>query len=81
METNSQENAPDEMTLELNPGSIRYRRMQRALTQRDLAIRSGLDVSTISYLERGVRRARISTIQQLAKALDCDPLEIARITT
>ncbi len=68
-----------EMTLELIPGAVRRRRMQHAMTQRDLANRSDLDVSTISYLERGVRRARISTIGQLAKALDCEPLDIARI--
>ena len=65
--------------LELLGQTVKRTRMEMALTQRDLARRSGLDVSSISYLERGVRRARISTIHQLAEALGCEPLKISRI--
>lgn len=67
------------MRLEIVPDRLRRQRLERALTQDELAKRSGLDPSSVSYLERGARRARVSTIRALAKALGCAPLDIARI--
>jgi len=65
--------------LRLIPGAVRRKRLELALTQRELAEASGLDPSAISYLERGSRRARLSSIKRLAAALGCEPLDIAQI--
>jgi DNA-binding CsgD family transcriptional regulator len=47
-------------------------REERALSQRDLAARSGVAQDTISELERGERQARPSTVRKLAEALGVD---------
>jgi transcriptional regulator with XRE-family HTH domain len=53
----------------------RVRRMQ-ALTQEELAERSGVTRSTISRLEDGLQQARPSTLRKLAAALGVPPSEI-----
>jgi transcriptional regulator with XRE-family HTH domain len=65
--------------LRLDGAAVRRKRLANAMTQRALARLSRLDVSSISYLERGTRRARVSTIRQIAEALQCEPLDIASI--
>lgn len=61
----------------LVPGLKRLR-LDAALSQRDLAIKSGLARSTISALERGAAEARPSTLRRLADALGCTPRELQR---
>ena len=54
------------------PG-LREWRERRALSQTDLAARSGVAKVTISRLENGHAAARPSTIRRLCRALDVSP--------
>lgn len=44
-------------------------RLQRNMTQDQLADKASLSIDTISAIERGRRWARLTTLHQLAKAL------------
>lgn len=57
------------------PG-LRAAREAKLLTQVELAAASGVNRSTVTDLERGVRRAQFRTIKQLAAALDVTPQEL-----
>lgn len=48
-------------------------RLRRALAQRDLSAVSGVGVSTINRIERGLQLARPSTARRLAEALNVRP--------
>ena len=48
---------------------LRDAREKALLTQEELAMKSGVTVSTISRLENGMQAARISTIRKLAAAV------------
>jgi transcriptional regulator with XRE-family HTH domain len=48
-------------------------RLQKKLTQEELAERSGLSSVQISRIERGVREVRLSTILRLLAALEVTP--------
>ena len=52
--------------------------MERALTLRALAERSGVSYDTINKLELGQRLARLSTIRKVANALNVDPRELMK---
>ena len=52
---------------------LRAWRERRALTQRELAAKAGLTVSTVNRLENGLQEARISSLRKLAEALAVDP--------
>src|SRR5215210_4481813 len=55
---------------------LRHLRTAAALSQEELAMRSGLSLRGISDLERGVRRApHLTTIRVLADALGLGPIE------
>ncbi len=54
------------------PG-LRAARLDRLLTQRELAAKAGLTQATVQRIETGTSRARISTIRRLAAALGVDP--------
>lgn len=56
--------------------NLKAYRKKRELTQNDLAKMLGQDQSMVSYYERNWRSVKNSTIQQIAKALDIDPLEL-----
>jgi transcriptional regulator with XRE-family HTH domain len=47
-----------------------------ALSQKDLERMTNITQSTISNLERGNRPARLSTIRNLAAALNVEPTEL-----
>ena len=55
---------------------LREIRRVRQMTQQELAIRSGLHVSQIGRIERGVLNARISAVFTLAHALNVHPKEL-----
>ncbi len=57
-------------TVEL-PG-LRAVRMRRLLTQTELAVRAGLTTASVSRIETGTTKARLSTVRKLAEALDVD---------
>ena len=51
--------------------TIRRLRLEKDLTQRELAKRSGLDVSYISGIERGCRNVSPKSLEKVAKGLGC----------
>lgn len=53
---------------------IREMREARGMTQGELALACGYTSrSTINKIEKGAYETRLSTIQKIAKALNCDP--------
>jgi transcriptional regulator with XRE-family HTH domain len=52
---------------------LRPLRLERALTQEQLAAAAGLNPATLVALERGTRSARVTTIKKLADALGVKP--------
>ncbi|MGI9110919.1 MAG: helix-turn-helix domain-containing protein [Gaiellaceae bacterium] len=53
-------------------GAVAQRRVERGLSQRELAQRVGTTQSAIARLESGGRPPRIDTLLRIADALDCD---------
>ena len=51
-------------------------RIRRALTQQELAERSGLSKNALNRIELDKAEPRMSTLRKLAKALDVDPAEL-----
>lgn len=56
--------------------ALRYFRIRSKLSQERLAQESELDRSYISLLERGMRQPSLTTIIQIAQALDLAPREL-----
>ena len=56
--------------------SVRYLRMQRELSQEELAFRAGLNLNSVSMLERGLNNMKIKNLYQIAAALEVDINEI-----
>lgn len=54
------------------------RRLERRLTQKQLAAMSGIDQAEISRIERGQANPTTSTLGALARALDVDVQLVAR---
>jgi transcriptional regulator with XRE-family HTH domain len=52
------------------PRRLTQHRKRAGLTQRQLAIKSGIRQNTISAIECGVQEPRLSTLVELAKALE-----------
>jgi transcriptional regulator with XRE-family HTH domain len=65
----------------LNPAhafgqTLRYFRAKLKISQERLSQESGLDRSYISLLERGLRQPSLTTLLQLAKALNISSVEL-----
>ncbi|MGI9147758.1 MAG: helix-turn-helix domain-containing protein [Chloroflexota bacterium] len=56
------------------PGLLHWR-VERAMTQAELADKSGVDRTTIARLERGTA-AKMETIRRLADALKVEPSQL-----
>ncbi|MFA6927089.1 MAG: helix-turn-helix transcriptional regulator [Bacteroidales bacterium] len=56
--------------------NLRYWRRKRAWTQSYLAAKSGVTISTISRIEKGLQEPRPPTMEAIAKALGVDPSAI-----
>lgn len=54
---------------------LRQLRIKAALSQRELAERSGIAYSTIARLETG-KTANMKTVRKLAEALGCEPSDL-----
>jgi len=67
-----------QMSFDINGQRLRQLRVERALTLRALAERSGVSYDTINKLELGQRPARLSTIRKLADTLGVQPKELMK---
>lgn len=56
--------------------SVRYIRLKQGISQEELAFRSGLNMNSISTLERGINNIKIKTLYKIAEALQVDVNEI-----
>jgi transcriptional regulator with XRE-family HTH domain len=61
--------------------AVRELRRRRAISQERLALESQLDRTFISLLERGLRQPSLTTILQIAKALEVTPEELVASVT
>lgn len=68
-------------TLMIDPSRLKTARLQKALSQRDLAKVSGVSLNTVNRLETGQREARLSTIKRLATALEIEILDISALSS
>jgi transcriptional regulator with XRE-family HTH domain len=59
-------------------GTLREARLKRNLSQEELATKLGLGQRQISDLERGAMDPRLSTVENVARALDLDLMLIPR---
>ena len=66
------------MSFEVNGQRLRHLRVERALSLRALAERSGVAFDTINKLELGHRPARLMTLRKLAEALGVEPKELMK---
>jgi transcriptional regulator with XRE-family HTH domain len=66
------------MSFEVNGHRLRQLRVERALSLRALAQRSGVAFDTINKLELSHRPARLTTIRELAEALGVEPKELMK---
>jgi len=56
--------------------NVRRLRELRALSQRELAARAGLSVTTVNRIEIGQRKPMPKTVRKLARALGVSPQEL-----
>jgi transcriptional regulator with XRE-family HTH domain len=80
----SQENpSPDQRKLgdegPLFGARLRELRVERGLTQPEIASRVGTSASNISDLERGVKVPTLTTVARLADALDCKVTDLVKV--
>ena len=59
---------------------LRKLRVEKGLSQEDLAFEAGLDRTFISMLERGVRQPSLSSLFAVASALQIRASRIVRLT-
>lgn len=65
-------------SLQPTPGRLREFRLEKALSQRELARLADLRAGTVNRVEQGLP-TRLSTIAALARALGVEPFDIARV--
>lgn len=68
--------SPQETPRETNDSAIARMRIARGMTQKDLAEKMGVTYTQIGNWERGDRVPKLSSIKRLAKALDCEYVEL-----
>lgn len=56
--------------------NVRYIRLKNSLSQEELAFRAGLNMNSISTLERGVNNVKIKTLYNIACALNITLIDL-----
>lgn len=59
---------------------LRATRLRRLMTQEDLAVVTGMTKASISRLETGATKARVSTVRRLTAALGVEADELTATT-
>jgi|GEM_PF-257335 len=82
--TKSQEKPSSEQPKLGNEGPLfgarlRELRIERGLTQPEIADRVGTSASNISDLERGIKVPTLTTVARLADALDCNVTDLVGV--
>ena len=57
---------------------LRQLRIERAMTQEELAQAAGIGKNTVNRLETNITEPRPPTLRKLAQALEVDPAELVR---
>jgi len=60
--------------------SVRYIRLKKGISQEELAFKAGLNMNSISTLERGINNIKIKTLYSIADALNVKIEEILNCT-
>ena len=68
----------DELLLKIGQ-NIRYIRVKKGLSQEELSFSAGINLNTISTLERGINNVKIKTLFNIASALGVEVKEIIDI--
>lgn len=66
----------DPHAINLLAQNLKRFRLEKKLTQEELANKAGMEFSTISRIERGLLNASISLVFALATALDIKPTQL-----
>lgn len=66
----------DEAVIRRFGANLRAARLERGMSQAELARETGLAVTEISRIERGVREVRLTTMMRLVDALGASPEEL-----
>jgi len=59
--------------------AVRQLRVERGITQEDLAHDAQITTSTLSVIERGASNPGWATVRRIARALDVSPAELATL--
>jgi transcriptional regulator with XRE-family HTH domain len=59
-------------------GNLKRLRIERAMTQEELAQAAGIGTNTVTRLEADITEPRPPTLRKLAQALDVEPAELVR---
>ena len=65
-------------SLEVFAQNVSRARKQKHLTQEEISNRSGIHVTEVSRIERGLRDPRVTTLIRLAHALEVSPADLLR---
>ncbi|SEB56760.1 DNA-binding transcriptional regulator, XRE-family HTH domain [Nitratireductor aquibiodomus] len=61
--------------------NLRRLRVERSISQDELALRAEVERAYVGHLERGTRNPTLLTLEKLATALECQMLELFQIPT
>ncbi|TPI10320.1 helix-turn-helix transcriptional regulator [Mesorhizobium sp. B4-1-3] len=66
---------------EIFGANVRRVRLKRGMTLESLATEAGLAYSYMGGIERGQKNPSLDVAERIAKALECDPVNLLRMTS
>ncbi|PBB88930.1 transcriptional regulator [Mesorhizobium sp. WSM3864] len=66
---------------EIFGANVRRVRLKRGMTLESLATEVGLAYSYMGGIERGQKNPSLDVAERIAKALECDPVTLLRVTS